>query len=308
MMRRELVLLLLLTFHEAVLSAFTPFLGCDKDLAFGIPVGEECYAVDNSICKFKYPSGCEQVTASVLYYNGGERADDSFTYEPEVYEELTFTSSNGRCGTGSSSATSTCSVSVNSQTCQKCIVASSANFKQITVNCDNIRPAVLQAGDYAINLVRGGGHIPLVVDTTRCQHPAIADRISMPLQVELVYTFGSRVTGTISDQVTQALVDKTQAYYQQLLRTRFPLAQTIDMSDWKSRFTGSGAGGTLTLTVTRATVMWDPAATTATVADIAPVMTQANLLNGAYLAQYVKTANPIFQGIATIAGTVKELR
>jgi hypothetical protein len=306
MMRVFVLLLLLLVCHEAVLSAFTPFLGCDQDLAFGIPVGDECYAVDNSLCKFKYPSGCEQVTATVLYYNGGERADSSFTYEPEVYQELTITSSNGLCGTGTTSAT--CSVSVNSQTCQKCTVASSANFKQITVNCDNLKPAVLQAGDHAINLVLRGGHIPLVVDTTRCQHPAIADRIPMSLQAEFVYTFGSRVAGTISDQVNQALVDKTQAYYQQLLRTRFPLAQTIDLSDWKSRFAGSGTGGTLTLTVTRATVMWDPSATTATVADIAPIMTQANLLNGAYLAQYVKTANPIFQGITAIVGTVKELR
>jgi hypothetical protein len=297
-------LVLLVVCVEPVLSAFTPFMGCDKDLAYGVPVGDECYAVDNSMCRFKYPSGCEQVTANVLYYNGGERADDSFTYEPEVYQSVTISSSNGLCG-GSSTAAS-CSVSVNKQNC-KCTTASATNYKQLTINCDGtVQPAVLKAGDHAINLVIGGGHIPLLVNTTRCQHPAIANRISMTLQVEFVYTFGNRPTATtITDEATQVLVDKTQTFYQKLLRNRFPLLQTMDLSDWKSRFVGSTAGGTFTLTFASATVMWDPTATTSTVADVATVMTQPNLLNGAYLLQHVKPSNPSFQAITSIVATVK---
>jgi len=299
LLARSLSLLLLL---QPVQSSFGAFRGCDDDLHNGIPSsGEDCYAVDSYFCNWLLPGGCQQVTASVLYYNGGPRADDSETYKASLYQSMILSTSNALC----QQAPSSCSVTVGDQNCNSCTV-SATNYKEITLtDCSNI-PGVFAAGPQSMTLQVGGGYLKLQRNETHCAHPALASRIQMPLTGELVYTMATQITPPSNENSAQ-LVEQTNTYFTNLVVTEFtPMAQRFAIGTWRSTFAGATPGsGTMRLRF-NATITWD-AASTFSVAQVAPIMTDPALLNSLYLQDYVRTTDAYFEDVRTVQATVEEL-
>lgn len=300
-----LPLLSILSLSPFIQASFLPFLGCKDENAYGVPEGTDCSAVDSYLCEFRYPSGCQQITGTYYYYNGGVRRDGGQTYPEDFYEAVTVAASSG-CGAPTERS---CSVSWEGETCQGC-TNTGADWKKITLtDCSNVVGAPFAATPSTFTLEEGGGHCPLKYTDEQCQHPAVTGRRRLTITGRIEYSMGP-VSPTQAEN--RVMVTKTNAWFKELLgetaSDQIPLFQVFQMGSWNTFFRGRPVGGTLGLDY-NATVILDPSDTT-TVADLEAIMMDP-IHMGWYVNNTVKPtrvgAKRPFLSVVSATGTVDPL-
>lgn len=295
--------------------SFAAFRGCVEDEAYTIPEGNECYAVDSSICSFLYNRDCREVTARYNYYNGGRTRNGAEPFEEEFYNKIAISATRG-CNRGNQ-----CTIAVDGVACNSC-TNSGPQYRLITMaDCSNLEndPFATTEEPQTILLGSGGGHFELAVVEERCQHPALLDTpegatILSIAPHQFQYSLSSETDDLVTPETPQisVLVSDTNAYFADLLPGAFSDVTGFQiLPGWQSRYTGGGSVngvfGNLfldcTLRVTLQTPMAGEAATTEQ--NVIDYLAIPSVMN-AYLTSTVRPSDPVFVPTDSVVSRVLE--
>ena len=296
--------------------SFAAFRGCVEDEAYTIPEGNECYAVDSSICSFLYNRDCREVTARYNYYNGGRTRTGAEPFEEEFYNKIAISATRG-CNRGNR-----CTIAVDGVACNSC-TNSGPQYRLITMaDCSNLEndPFATMDEPQTIVLGSGGGHFELAVVEERCEHPALLDApegatILSIAPHQFQYSLSSELDDLTVPETPQisVLVSDTNEYFTGRLPGIFSDVTGFQiLPGWQSRYTGGGSvangvTGNLfldcTLRVTlQAPMIGETATTEQNVIDYLAIPSVMN----AYLTSTVRTSNPVFVPTDSVVSRVVE--